>query len=164
MPVTMKFIVRKYLPKDRDSMLVTNDLAIAQLETQMGAFPMGMKERWRFQLDWLACDCVEFLVAECEGSVVGMGACADGKTKYRQHVAEMKRLRVQPAYQGNGIGASIMLELEKKAVCTGYAKAVLETFAENKKAHILFKKLGYTKIREHDFLGLAEEVWEKKLQ
>ncbi len=63
--------------------------------------------------------------------------------KFDNHTAEIKRMFVSANERGKGIGAMIMIELEKWTVESGFKNLVLETGTEQPEAVHLYKKQGF---------------------
>ncbi|MEO0398276.1 MAG: GNAT family N-acetyltransferase [Pseudomonadota bacterium] len=83
-----------------------------------------------------------FLVGERAGRISAMGAYipkGDG-------VVEIKRMRVDPAYQGRGLGGRILEALERRAKAAGFTLAVVETLERQKTAQRLYERSGYINI------------------
>jgi putative acetyltransferase len=59
---------------------------------------------------------------------------------------EIKRMFVEPAHRGKGIGAGVLKELEIWAREIGYDRTVLETGINQPEAIRLYQKLGYQTI------------------
>lgn len=72
------------------------------------------------------------LVAELHGQVVGVGAL---------HENEIHRVYVSPDYQGNGIGETLILELEAEAEARGITRLQLQTPVASTD---FYEHLGYT--------------------
>lgn len=72
-------------------------------------------------------------------------ACA-GLKKYSEQDAEVKRVWVEPAYRGNGLGTAIMEQIERKARAEGFQRTILQTRAIMTEAVGLYQKLGYRQI------------------
>ena len=82
------------------------------------------------------------VVAFVRGRAVGCGAL-----RLRgQGEVEIKRMYVDPAYRGQGIGLCLLGELEAMAVDLGANNAVLETSRRLDAALSLYLKAGYLKI------------------
>jgi len=60
------------------------------------------------------------------------------------HVAEIKRMYVQPPYRGRGIASRMLIELEQWALESGFKQLVLETGKNQPEAIRLYQKEGYT--------------------
>ena len=101
----------------------------------------------------------EFLAAEVEGAVVAMGAVR-GLDDER---AEVKRIRVDPAYRRRGLGEAILRGLQARARELGYGKLVLDTAADAEAAQRLFEKLGYQRTGVTVLAGIDTLLYEKEL-
>jgi amino-acid N-acetyltransferase len=76
----------------------------------------------------------EFVVAECDGQIIGIGALERcGKAALLRSVA------VEPQWRGSGVGRLIVDELERRARAAGVAELVLLTLT----ARDFFTRLGY---------------------
>src|SRR3989338_11655357 len=65
----------------------------------------------------------DFLLALKDSTVIGMG----GLRKIDDTAAEIKRMRVKPEFQGQGIGSMILDALLARAKQLGYQKFILDT-------------------------------------
>jgi ribosomal protein S18 acetylase RimI-like enzyme len=81
----------------------------------------------------------EFLVATKDSRVIGMGALK----KISNEMAEVKRMRVFPEFQRQGIGQLILNELEKRAKQLGYKILELDTSINQPGAQDFYRKNGY---------------------
>lgn len=72
-------------------------------------------------------------------------ACA-GLKKYSEQDVEVKRVWVEPAYRGNGLGTAIMEQIERKARAEGFQRTILQTRAIMTGAVGLYRKFGYHQI------------------
>lgn len=81
----------------------------------------------------------EFLVGECEGCLIAMGAFR----KSENGLAEIKRMRVHPDFQGRGYGRLILEKLEAAAKALGYTGFHLETSELQIAAQKLYRKNGF---------------------
>jgi len=77
----------------------------------------------------------EFLVVTIEDKVMGMGALR----KVDETTAEIKRMRVEPALQGKGIGKLILDKLIERAKELGYQKLTLDVAAKQEAARHLYE-------------------------
>ncbi|MGL6110597.1 MAG: GNAT family N-acetyltransferase [Rubrivivax sp.] len=89
---------------------------------------------------------VVFLVARQQGRAVGCGAfrrmpgaAATGGQAY----GEIKRMMVEPAARGGGLGAALLARLEQQLVDEGLNLALLETGAAQSEAVGLYERAGY---------------------
>lgn len=81
----------------------------------------------------------EFLLARHNNTIIGMG----GLRNVDQTTAEIKRMRVKPQYQGQGIGKLILDALIKKAKALGYHKIILDTAVKQTAAQHLYQSRGF---------------------
>jgi putative acetyltransferase len=72
-------------------------------------------------------------------TAVGCGAIK----VYNSATMEVKRMYVADGHRGKGIGAGIMIELEKWAKELGFSRCILETGTRQEAAILLYKKTGY---------------------
>jgi ribosomal protein S18 acetylase RimI-like enzyme len=98
-----------------------------------------------------------FIIAETQGRIVGMGALrrVNGET------AEIKRMRVQPEFQGQGLGTRMLKLLESKAKEFGYVKLILDTSLLQQAALHIYSKYGYKEYKRGELGGLTT-VWMEK--
>ncbi|MCC8942511.1 GNAT family N-acetyltransferase [Bradyrhizobium sp. Arg62] len=81
----------------------------------------------------------EFLVARIGSQLAAMGALKP----VDDEVAELKRVRVDPALQRRGLGRRILYELETRAVALGFLSIVLDTATVQVAAQRLYEAAGY---------------------
>ena len=88
----------------------------------------------------------EFLVAEVDGQVVGMGGLRPGADDR----AEVLRIRVHPAVRRRGVGRALMTALEQRATRLGMRRLHLDTATNQPEAMAFYRSLGYRETgREH---------------
>jgi GNAT superfamily N-acetyltransferase len=92
-----------------------------------------------------------FLLAVVDGSPVGCG----GFRRLGPTRAEIKRMYVDPAARGRGVGRRLLADLEARAEAVGYREVWLETGTEQPEAIALYVRSGYVPIPpygefEHD--------------
>jgi GNAT superfamily N-acetyltransferase len=80
-----------------------------------------------------------FVVAFLDATAVGCG----GFRALAPDVAEIKRMYVDTAVRGGGIGRQILNFLEARAAAVGYAETWLETGSEQPEAIALYLSAGY---------------------
>lgn len=91
----------------------------------------------------------EFLVGTVSGCIIGMGAYAtpnEWMEEYlplESHTTELTRMRVDPEWQGRGVGTALYQELEQRARHDGYDQVVLDTGVENDVARGSYEGLGF---------------------
>ena len=86
----------------------------------------------------LAAD-VRFFVARRDGRALGCG----GYVLLDEHAAEMKRLFVDPAARGQGVGAALVQIIERTAAREGVTVLFLETGIKSDEALRLYRRLGF---------------------
>jgi len=65
--------------------------------------------------------------------------------------AEMKRMYVDDAYRGKGIGERLLISFLDKARQLGYQKIRLDTFPELKAANSIYRKYGFKEIAPYRY-------------
>lgn len=95
-----------------------------------------------------------FVVGHLGGTAVACGGwrARDGEEARPDPVlgpgdAELKRLYVDPAHRGRGLGLVVLAHLEETAVAAGRRRMVLETGVRQPAALALYARCGYTPIR-----------------
>jgi len=91
---------------------------------------------------------VFFLVARRQGCPVGCGAFRrqPGEAATAgQAYGEIKRMMVQPAARGAGVGAALLARLEQQLAEEGRQLALLETGAAQVEAVRLYERAGYSR-------------------
>ena len=101
----------------------------------------------------------EFLVGTYEGRIVAMGAFR----KTSDELAEIKRMRVHPDFQGRGYGQVILHELEARALAMGYTRLHLDTSVVQVAAQKLYLKNGYEETGREVHRGLECILFEKSI-
>ena len=80
-----------------------------------------------------------FLLAEHDGGVLG---CV-GLRRFSEGACEMKRLYVDPASRGHGVGRALAEGIVAQARCLRYTRMLLDTLEFMKEAHALYVSLGF---------------------
>ncbi len=101
--------------------------------------------------------CGDFLVARAGKKVIGMGALL----RVNSDLAEIKRIRVHPEYQRQGIAQRILERLEQTAIELGYRTLELDTLKRQPNAIALFERNGYTWFGVSDFEGSKQRLYRK---
>ena len=81
----------------------------------------------------------DVLIASVSGHAVG---CA-GLKAYSSSEVEIKRVWVDPEFRGRHIATVMMEALERKALESGFKRAILQTRPQMEEAVRLYKKCGY---------------------
>ena len=83
-----------------------------------------------------------FVIARADGVAVGCGALR----KLDETTAEVKRMYVEPAVRGRGVGKAILDNLESAALAVGARRVVLETGTFQTEAIGLYRRAGFDPI------------------
>jgi ribosomal protein S18 acetylase RimI-like enzyme len=81
----------------------------------------------------------------------------------RKGVAELKRMRVHPAFQRRGFGRAVLAELEHRANALGYRTLRLDTTVAQTPARRLYESAGYRQTGRGKFAGFDVLYFEKQL-
>jgi len=108
-----------------------SDAYAASLYPQEGHYPVDA--------DYLSVPHVRFFVARWQGVAVGCCALVIGSDR----VGELKRMIVDPAARGRGIGRGLMAAIEEVAITEGIRLIQLETGPANGPALALYRTCGY---------------------
>lgn len=98
-----------------------------------------------------------FVIAELDGVIIGMGALR----RVDDRTAEVKRMRVLPEFQGNGLGTKLLKFLEAKAKELGYKRLMLDTSLKQEAAVHIYTKYGYHEFKRGEIAGW-ETIWMEK--
>lgn len=130
--------LRRYRPADRDAVWRLHDRALRDAGTGPDDVP-GVDDLDRVEQAYLRDG--EFLVVDVpDGEVVAMGGIrvdADGAT------AEVRRMRVAPDRQRDGLGSLILHGLQRAARDRGVERIVLTTAARQTAATRFYPARGY---------------------
>lgn len=89
----------------------------------------------------------DFVVAEMNGHIVGMGGFRPADLPHR---AQVLRVRVHPARRRRGVGRELMVDLESRAARRGFHETWLDTATNQPEAMAFYASLGYIEVgREH---------------
>ena len=100
----------------------------------------------------------EFLVGECGGQVVAMGALR----KISAGRAEVKRMRVEPAFQGRGFGRALLDAIERRAATLDYEVLHLDTSVRQKATRALYERNGFLEVGRGKLCRLDSIFYEKR--
>ena len=147
--------LRRYEPDDHASVLCLHEAGLREMGTfiEEPGFDLDLRD---IEGVYLSGD-GEFLVGVCEGQVVAMGALK----KTSPGMAEVKRMRVAPAFRQRGFGQEILDELHRRAAELGYTTLHLDTGVNHEAARNLYEANGYQKTRR-GLVGPVECVFYEK--
>ena len=95
------------------------------------------------------------LVAEEDGRIAGCVALRD----FGGGACEMKRMFVDPAFHGRGVGLLLGRAIIAEAKAAGYARMVLDTGPAQREAQGLYRKLGFRDIGPYYDLPQSLRDW-----
>lgn len=114
-------------------------LALLAKADERSASLYPVENRYGLALSALLSADVRFFVARQDGRALGCG----GYMLLSEQAAEMKRLFVDPAARGQGIGAAIIRAVEEAATREGVRTLLLETGIKSFEALRLYKNFGF---------------------
>lgn len=90
-------------------------------------------------------------------------ACGSFK-RYRDEVAELKRVFVRATYRKNGLGKEIIKKLVERAKIKGYKKLILETGKPMKSAISLYRSMDFYEINNYGpYKNMTESICMEKI-
>ncbi|HLG60690.1 MAG TPA: GNAT family N-acetyltransferase [Ktedonosporobacter sp.] len=150
-------MLRRYTSADQEAVEYLHVFVIQQTGAYLGRGPWD-NDIYAIEEAYLK-NQGEFLVGECDGLVVAMGALR----RTSPERAEIKRMRVHPDYQGRGYGQLILDELEARARTLGYQVLHLDTSILQIPAQRLYEKNGYREVGRATYQQLEVILYEKQL-
>jgi GNAT superfamily N-acetyltransferase len=116
---------------------------IGTLNAELTAtYPEAGATHFRLDAEEVAAGRGAFLVATRGGRPVGCGAVR----RIDASTAELKRMYVERALRGQGLGRRLLEALEREARSLGVERLVLETGVRQDAALALYERAGYTRI------------------
>jgi GNAT superfamily N-acetyltransferase len=116
---------------------------IAALNAELTAmFPEPGATHFSLESTEVEIDSGAFLIAYVDAIAVGCGAVR----RLDPERAELKRMYVDPAVRGQGIGRALVAALEGEARLLGVARVVLETGTRLAPAIGLYQAMGYVRV------------------
>ena len=100
-----------------------------------------------------------FLLARRDGHVAGCG----GLQRLDDQTAEVKRMWVDTAHRGAGVGRLLLGALEEHARRLGHRRVVLDTHASLTEAMALYERSGYRSVERYNDNPYAQRWYEKQL-
>lgn len=151
------FKLRRYTPADQEIVEHLHVFVIQQTGAYLGHGPWD-DDIYTIEEVYLK-NQGEFLIGECDGLVVAMGALR----RTSPERAEIKRMRVLPEYQGRGYGQLILEALEARARALGYQMLHLDTSILQIPAQKLYEKNGFREVGRKTYQQLEVILYEKQL-
>lgn len=156
------FTIRQY--KSSDKQQIKDLYKISSLRSEIG-YREGPWYKDFDNIENYYLDEGNFLVGLVDTKIVGMV----GLQKITDNEAHIRRMRVHPEHRRKGYGLQILIELEKRALQSGFTDLRLRTSTQQKMAQALYEKNGYIKIdtkKEYYTEGggnTFEVMWYRKL-
>ncbi len=149
--------IRQYRNSDRDQVIALHVLALQPTGTEArgGAWDEDLENIEAVYLH----NGGEFLVGERNGEILAMGALR----KVSSSLAEIKRMRVHPHWQRQGLGQLFLDRLQMRAIELGYTKLCLDTSLQLTAAQALYRKNGFVELGRTVLSGLDAILFEKQL-
>jgi ribosomal protein S18 acetylase RimI-like enzyme len=155
--VTILLELRRFEDADAPAVRELHDLALDAAGAHLGAGP------WDEDLDSIRATYLdgggEFLLGALDGRLVAMGALRH----VTDSVAELKRMRVHPAFQRRGFGRLLLDRLEDRARELGYRKLRLDTTVRQTAAQSLYQSAGYREVGRGQLAGVEVVYFAKAL-
>jgi len=149
-------VLKRYQSSDQEKVLQLHELALSQVGAYAGDGP------WNDDLHHIEDVYLqdgEFIVGLVEGELVGMGALK--RTSVER--AEIKRMRVHPNCQRQGLGQQVLTYLENRAKDLGVKILHLDTTDKQEAAQSLYLKNGYQEVERKQWRGMTMIFYEKQL-
>ncbi len=151
------FTLRRYTSADQQAVEHLHVFALQQTGAYLGRGPWD-NDVYAIEEVYLK-NQGEFLIGECDGLVVAMGALR----RTSPERAEIKRMRVHPEYQGRGYGQLILEALEVRARALGYQTLHLDTSVLQIPARRLYEKNGFREVGRDIYGQIEVLLYEKQL-
>ena len=116
---------------------------ISALDAELGAlYPPEQRFGPNARAEHFEAGSGTFLMARAEGRAVGCG----GFRLLDANTAEVKRMYVEPAHRGTGLGRAVLSALEVAGGQMGVRRLVLETGVYQDAAVALYRRAGFTQV------------------
>ena len=155
--VLQEILVRRYLVSDHTAVLHLHVLALEALGAYLGK-GFHDEDLADIEATYLAAG-GEFLVVIYHDQLIAM--C--GLRPLPDDSGEIKRMRVHPEFQGQGIGHLLLTQLEDRACALGYTRLCLDTSSRQPIAQHVYQRHGYCEthrapIRDFEIIFMAKEL------
>ena len=104
-----------------------------------------------------------YLVAVSDDRTVAVGGVRTLPDLPGEPAAEIKRMWVDPAWRGSGLGSRVLAELESLAARLGHRRVLLDTNRTLTEALALYERAGYREVARYNDNPYAEAFFEKRL-
>jgi len=136
-----KLVIRRYRPSDKEEVF---QLHVRALKNEDAHIYTGEWEKDFEDVEGVYVNNRgEFLVGTIDNKIIAMG----GLRKMTEDIVELRRMRVDPAFQRKGYGQMILDALEKRAKELGYKVIQLNTSLKQIPAQKIYEKNGYVEIK-----------------
>lgn len=151
--MTADVSVRRFRPDDADRVWAVHEAALRASPLEFVAdapADADLREIERRYLDAGG----EFLVGVVDGGVVATG----GFQRAGDDAVEIRRMRVHPDHQREGVGSRMLEALESRARDRGFGAATLETNERLAAARALYERHGYAEVGREPHPVTDDEV------
>lgn len=151
-----RLVIRQYQPSDKEEVF---NLHVRALKNENAYLYTGVWEKDFKDIEGIYLNNRgEFLVGMKDNRIVAMG----GLRKTTEDIVELRRMRVDPAFQRMGFGQMILNVLEKKARELRYKVIELQTTIKQVSAQKFYIKNGYTEVRREKEGWVIEAIFYRK--
>lgn len=151
-----RLVIRQYQPSDKEEVF---NLHVRALKNENAYLYTGVWEKDFDDIEGIYLNNRgEFLVGMKDNRIVAMG----GLRKTTEDIVELRRMRVDPAFQRMGFGQMILNVLEKKARELRYKAIELQTTIKQVSAQKFYIKNGYTEVRREKEGWVIEAIFYRK--
>lgn len=147
-----EFTIRPYRPSDEQRVWVVHERAFRESPMEFVEDAPGD------DIIDVAEQCLDgdgrFFVGIVGGDIVATG----GYQQRASDTAEIRRMRVHPAHQGQGFGEQLLEEIERRVYEAGNRSIVLHTNERLRAARTMYRKHGYEETHRETLAGLGDEL------
>lgn len=144
----VEVIVREAEPADAAQLIAYVQRIIEEpginVELSPGEFNLTVAEEQEILAQYALSDNSLYLLAEIQGSIVGVLICKGGSRKATRHAVTVGGMSVARAWRRRGIGSQLLARAIEWAKGTGIVTRIeLSVFEPNKAAIELYRKFGF---------------------
>ncbi len=151
--------LRRYKPSDYDTVLRLHFKGLEQYRIRLNTELIPGLDDDLTKIEEVYLKDGDFLVSTIGENIVGMGAFR----RIDDDTAEIKRMRVEPSYQGKGIGSLILDSLIEKARLLGYRRLILDTTEKMQVAQHLYRSRDFKEYKRKAISDIMIVYYEKDL-